>query len=187
MKKIIFVMLLMCMFFVLSAKTYTLKSLSEELKMPPKKLASYIEQADYKTPEAEFEISKTEIDKIQKQYEEQDKLGYALTIVGLGMFVVFFSLVLCGLVIGQLKHLGKPKKEKAKAQPVAQKASKKDEPKPDVSGDALVAAICALHLHIKETEEQNSMLLTWKRTPISMWRSQTRTNMPNAEFYRRRK
>jgi len=97
--------------------------------------------------------------------------------VVVGMLVVFISLILIGFIINQLRHLNPQSRTRKEAEPNGKAA----EPEPDVSTNAIIAVITALHMHVREAEEQRKLMLTWCRAPMSMWRA-GKVAMPNREF-----
>jgi Na+-transporting methylmalonyl-CoA/oxaloacetate decarboxylase gamma subunit len=108
---------------------------------------------------------------------------FGITLVG--MIIVFASLILIGFIINQLSHLQKEKKsskkrKKRKNKPNFSVSTQQDEP----SSDAIIAAITTVYLHELEVEEQNNLLLTWRRANVSMWKAVNKVNVPNRNFFK---
>lgn len=108
---------------------------------------------------------------------EERTMMFGFNIVGLGMLVVFISLVLVGLIIGSLKHF--EKKSKPQKTGIRTSVGTITTNQPDISQNAVVAVVMALHMHVTEARERKKLMLTWSRAPISMWRASNKTNMPN--------
>ena len=106
------------------------------------------------------------------------RYGSSVTLVG--MLVVFSALVLTSLIISQLVHLNREKKQ-ARTISLSSDGKVKSVPK-DLSRDVIVAAITALHMHEKEVERRRKMVLTFRRTPINQWRASAILSMPNSEM-----
>lgn len=167
----------------------TINQLAMSSQIPVKKLAEFLEiniSEDGKTKLKELGISNSQIQQAIDKFNEQ-KVGFSIGIVIVGMSVVFFSLILTGFIIAQIRHIThidkiKEKKIKTARTTVKTSVGKVSGPQPDISTNAVVAAITALQLHIKEVDEQNKMLLTWRRTRLSMWKSYYKVMMPNREI-----
>ena len=112
-----------------------------------------------------------------------DIITYGSSIIFVGMLVVFISLAISSIIISQLVHLNREQKPKDII-----KISKTGKvTAPDVLNKGIiVAAITALHIHIQSIEERRRLLLTFKRTPVNMWRATKIQSMPNREFSRKR-
>ena len=165
---------------------YTSESLAEiatHCGVPVKKLNEFLpgDDIDIYAPLGTQGFGKADVMQARQRFIEQ-RTGYVTGIVIVGMLVVFASLIIIGLVINQLRHVD-PQNRKKKAQKAAPEATAKaqPEPEPDVSTNAIIAVITALHLHVQEVEEQHKLMLTWKRTPMSMWRA-GKVTMPNREY-----
>ncbi len=116
--------------------------------------------------------------------------SYLFSIVLVGMIIVFASLTLISVIIGQLKHLDEKKektgkryrkstwKKTASADPekVAEiSVEKKHDPR------HVAAVIATMFLHEQRAEEENQIILTWKRVPMNMWK--TVRPLPNQTFF----
>jgi Na+-transporting methylmalonyl-CoA/oxaloacetate decarboxylase gamma subunit len=104
--------------------------------------------------------------------------GSSVTLVG--MVVVFLALVLTSLIISQLVHLNRGKKQ-ARTISLSSDGKVKSVPK-DLSRNVIVAAITALHMHERDVERRRKMVLTFRRTPINQWRASAILSMPNCEM-----
>ncbi len=101
------------------------------------------------------------------------------------MAIVFISLVITAIIISLLQHLtieNKPKKPSKKKKKNDYKRSFETM---QVNSNAIVAAITTVYLHELEVEQQNNMMLTWKRAPLSLWK--VSRILPNQEFYKTKK
>jgi len=97
------------------------------------------------------------------------------------MGVVFLSLMLIAFIINQLRHLATQGRPHGAAKTTVETAvGKGTAPEPDVSTNAIIAVITALHLHVQEVEEKHRLMLTWRRAQKPAWR--TAGIMPNREF-----
>ena len=191
MKKIMIIMFLLVSFLCIAQEQKqeifskkTLSQLSQETNIPIKKLKTLLEIDIAISPETklnELEISSTQVEKVITEYNST-KFVYFWGIVLAGMIIVFASLVLVGFIINQLKNLnmlGKISKKPFVKIPQAKISADN----PNLSRNDIVAVITAIYLHELEVEEQSRLLLTWKRTPISMWKAATKFNMPNRLFF----
>lgn len=106
------------------------------------------------------------------------RYGSSVTLVG--MLVVFIALVLTSIIISQLVHLNRGKKQ-ARIISLSSDGQVKSAPK-DLSQNVIVAAITALHLHEREVERRRKMVLTFRRTPLNQWRASAILSMPNTEM-----
>ncbi len=189
-KNMIIIFLLVSLFCVAQEKKQenfsekTLFGLSQETKIPIKKLKTLLEIDAAKPPETklyELEISSTQVQRAIIKYNSTKRV-YFWGIVLAGMIIVFTSLALVGFIINQLKNLhflDKLSKKRFVNIPHAKISADK----PNLSRNDIVAVITAIYLHELEAEEQSRLLLTWKRTPISMWKAATKFNMPNRLFF----
>ena len=125
-------------------------------------------------------FAKIVMEKAQKDYDD-NLVPFYTGVVIVGMSIVFVSLMLTGLIISQLKNLGNKPKKKVNKASVKTSAGTVTGPVDHLSSNAVVAAITAIYLHEMDVEEQNKMLLTWKRAPLSMWKASS--IMPNNEYY----
>jgi len=161
----------------------TLLELSANTNIPVKKYIQYLElpaDTDLHTSLAELKIGAKDLEKAQKAYDE-NLIPFYTGVVIVGMSIVFVSLMLTGLIISQLKNLGNKPKKKVKKASVKTSGGTVTGPADHLSNNAVVAAITAIYLHEMDVEEQNKMLLTWKRAPLSMWKASN--IMPNNEYF----
>ncbi len=191
MKKLMIIIFLLVSFFCMAQEQKqenysekTLSQLSQETKIPIKKLKTLLE-IDIAEPSEtklnDLEISSTQVQKIISEYNSTKRV-YFWGIVLAGMIIVFVSLALVGFIINQLKNLHLLEKIFNKRF-VKIPQAKISADKPNLSSNDIVAVITAIYLHELEAEEQSRLLLTWKRTPISMWKAVTKFNMPNRLFF----
>jgi len=165
-----------------SAET-TLLELSAKTNIPVKKYLQYLElpaETNIHASLAELKIGTKDLEKAQDSYKD-NLIPFYSGVVIVGMSIVFASLMLIGLIIAQLKNLGNKPKKKVKKASVKTSAGTVTGPVDHLSSNAVVAAITAIYLHEMDVEEQNKMLLTWKRAPLSMWKASN--IMPNNEYF----
>lgn len=165
----------------------TIETFSQENGIPSKKIKEYLNipmNTDILTTFAELEITKQQAVKTYQKFQKK-KNSYMFGITLVGMIIVFASLILIGFIINQLSHLQKEKKsskkrKKRKNKPNFSVSTQQDEP----SSDAIIAAITTVYLHELEVEEQNNLLLTWRRANVSMWKAVNKVNVPNRNFFK---
>ncbi|OQX71408.1 MAG: hypothetical protein B6D62_02025 [Candidatus Cloacimonas sp. 4484_275] len=168
----------------------SLQQLSVQSGIPVKKLKNLLNlnsQIDNNIPLENLNIDKTTITETISEFAEQ-KHSYYSGIVLIGMLIVFVSLITIGFVINQLRHLHlfeKIKEEKLKKKK-PKFSDKENSSDMEVSSDAIIAAITAVYLHELEVEEQHKFLLTWKRTPVSMWKAISRAEKPNELYFNKK-
>jgi len=168
----------------------SLQQLSVHTGIPVKKLKNLLNlnsQTDNNIPLRKLNVDNIAIDKAIAEFA-QEKHSYYGGIVFLGMLIVFVSLITIGFVINQLRHLHLFEKVKGKKlkRKTAGNFQKEIYSKAEVSSDAIIAAITAVYLHELEVEEQNKFLLTWKRTPVSMWKAISRAEKPNELYFNKK-
>lgn len=160
----------------------TLQQLAADIHMPLKKLKECLDlnmKTDNRTNLSELQIGISEVQKAIERYNNQ-RFYYYRSIVFLGMAIVFLSLIITALFISLLQHLSHDNKTKKQQK---QKSDYKRSPESmQVSSNAIVAAISTVYLHELEVEQQNNMMLTWKRAPLSLWK--VSRILPNQEFYK---
>ncbi len=116
----------------------------------------------------------------QKFIDERYEFGGNITIVGIS--VVFVSLLVICLLIGLFEHIGKERKPKTKSKTVATSVGNVTGDAESMSSNSIVAVIIALHKYRTEIEERRKIMLTFKRTPVSLWGSHNKGDMPNYNF-----
>ena len=147
----------------------TIAQISADIHIPVSKLIEYLELSrtvDIHLPLSELERDAAALQKAITRYND-NKSTFHIGIVLVGMFTVFISLLLVAVIISQLRHLDKKKKLRTPKMPIV--------PRPEFNtneDDDIVAAITTtLYIYELEVEENNKLLLTWKRTPLSMWKA----------------
>lgn len=174
-------------------QTLTLKEVSQKNHLPIKKLIEYLklnprDKSLYQATLKDLHVRPADIDIIVKDFKENlPQFGAILTV--LGMSVVFFSLILTALIISQLVHVGKTGKQEHKhghsvQTPVGKVTAKKHE---DLSTGSVIAVITAIHLRMQELEEENKLMLTWRRANVSMWQASGKVQFPNFKYTQNRK
>jgi len=161
----------------------TISQICKETKIPVRKMIEYLDldiDTNTHTPIRDFNRSNSDIQKAIKMYSEGKK-GYYLGIVIVGMGTVFASLILVALIIAQLRHLDRKKAHKPQA---VSKYSTSG--LGTIEEDNIIAAIVTtIYLHELEVEENNKLLLTWKRAPLSMWKASNYIPMNEVDPSRR--
>jgi len=145
----------------------TLIQVTQQTNIPFKKLLEFLD-LDFSTPSKstlqEVNISSEEIVTALKKYTNC-KNSFFGGIVWVGMSIVFISLILVGLCIACLQYMNRKKKPKT----IQTSKGKVTAPAEHTNSNAIIAAITAIYLHEAEVEEKNRLLLTWKRSRLSMW------------------
>jgi len=147
----------------------TLLEISERTDVPVKKITQYLkldDQTKFNVSMQKLEISNEDLEKAFAEYRINKKSFYT-GIVFVGMGIVFASLLIVGLIINSLQHIGEPKKMKKTS--VQTSSGKVSASKDHISSNGIVAAITAMFLH--DAEERDKINLTWKRQSISAWQA----------------
>ncbi|MCF7883151.1 MAG: OadG family protein [Candidatus Cloacimonetes bacterium] len=154
----------------------TLLEISAETNVPVKKIAEYLELndiIDFRVTLRELNLKSEDVNKAIKLFNQNRKSLYS-GIVLVGMSIVFASLILVGLIISTLQHVGvKKQPEKAKKNQLETAETdlgKVSAPKGELTQNGIVAAITAMMLHRAEMEENSRIQLTWSRPNSSGWR-----------------
>ena len=176
MKRYMLFIVMIFIFMILSAKDYTLYQIKTETNIPIKKLREYFKLEDnYPIDKPLQNVSQNDIESIKKQFEkEKTKFITSITLSGMG--VVFISLIIVAFLIAQFRHAKTIQKKIGPSKPCR-----------NLNNDALIAAMFTIYLHELEVEEQNKLMLTWKRTSISMWKAVSKAETPNTSYYKVRK
>jgi len=149
--------------------TTTLLEISEQTNIPVKKITQYLkleDQTEFNVTLQELGISNENLEKAIAEYHMNKKSFYT-GIILVGMGIVFVSLLIVGIIINSLQHIGETRKKKRSS--VQTSVGKVTAPKDHISSSGIVAAITAMILH--DTEERDNINLTWKRQSISMWKA----------------
>ena len=123
---------------------------------------------------------KTESELVESFEKQKNSFGWKIVMVG--MVVVFSSLILVSLLIGSLQHFINPKIKKIKIEPkktVQTPIGKISANEGDLSTNAIIAVITALHAHVEDVEQRNKIIMDWRRAPVSMWKSVNKASFPN--------
>lgn len=163
--------------------TTTLQDVADQVKIPVKKMIECLDlslRTNSQQKIKDLAIGKTEIKNAILKY---NKIRYHFywSIVLLGMIIVFASLLLTGFIINLLQHLNQSEKKKSTKRLVNTPYGKISSSS-QLSNNEIVAAITTIFLHEMEVEEQNKMILTWKRAPLSLWK--VSRILPNQEFFK---
>lgn len=165
----------------------TVTETATKLNIPVKKFKELVglNPLDRSSDHASLQVvgkSPEEIIAIKKDFDEH-RILYGSSITFVGMLVVFSSLALSSLIISQLVHLNKRPKTETNVITISKSGKVKKAPD-GLSQGVIVAAISALHIHVQSIEERRRLLLTFKRTPLNLWRASNVTEMPNRSFKR---
>jgi Na+-transporting methylmalonyl-CoA/oxaloacetate decarboxylase gamma subunit len=168
----------------LNLEEISFTELAFRLSIPPGKLIKYFDldpDINRSMTPAELGIDRKSIDQARLRFKK-NKWRFSWNIVLLGMLVIFSSLSLTGLFISLLSKVVLFSESSDKS--IAYLKKKKNEglrniKSRDTSYNAVVAAITAFHLHIQEAEEFGKMTLSWKREPVSVWKTSGKLDMPN--------
>lgn len=186
---------------------YNLRAVADSINMPIKKLKAMLapELKLYGETHPEFKGLKTQSrqwDKISLAglnipsatiaenfnnfTNKTMKYGYSITVVGI--LVVFFSLLLISVIINQFQHIAKTKNIKSKKSSktatttVQTPVGKVTGLTSDISSNAIVAVITALHKHKLSVEERVKIEMTFSRTHVNMWSASAKMEMPNSVY-----
>ena len=156
----------------------TLTQVSVSLGIPTAKLLELLNidpDTNLNSTIRELNIDQNQIDYATIRFRKE-LWGYSLNIVLIGMVVIFLSLSLTGIIVGQLRFIATKNLDKAAKQIIPKLDNVKYR---DTSYNSVVAAITALHLHLQEAEESSKMTLAWSREPVSVWKTSSKFSMPN--------
>jgi Na+-transporting methylmalonyl-CoA/oxaloacetate decarboxylase gamma subunit len=161
-----------------------LKETALHLDIPVKQLKIYLELDPNTDPGLtleELHISKRAVNKALQNYNNS-KQSFYTSIIIIGMLIVFASLIIVGLIIDRMKLLRHLEKKQRKPSASLANFTAQGSNKP--SQNDVIAAITTIYLHELEAEEENKLLLTWKRASISLWNAAGKLNMPNRIFFK---
>lgn len=163
----------------------TVSQIATTLNMPIKKLKAMLgntDPLDQTWDDMSIQALGIDLETMKSTSEEfsHNLLLYGSSVTLVGMLVVFVALVLISIMISQLVHLNRDKKQ-ARTISLSSDGQVKKAPK-DLSQSVIVAAITVLHMHEMELEERRKMVLTFRRTPLNQWRASGMLSMPNREM-----
>ena len=128
-------------------------------------------------------MTKADAKKALVEYRKGE-LGFVRNIAETGMLIVFVSLIVVAVLIGLLRHLhifekkgNTPGRGESSVRSIVGTISSSG----DMSDYALAAVVAAMFLHEEEVDEENRLLLTWKRASTNMWKASR--SMPNDTFF----
>ena len=184
MKKLITVMLALMAINVFSFSQSELKMIEDvafKQGVPQKSLIKFAKQEQELN--SKYEITEVNLEKLSRKFDK-DILPFAGKLTIIGMLVVFVSLIVIGVIIGQIKHISrnnKPKKRKNR-KVVQTSIGSIETTESDISTNSVIAVITALHMHIQEVDAKNKLNMDWKRAPVSMWKSVSKAKFPNQDY-----
>ncbi|MCB5251718.1 MAG: OadG family protein [Candidatus Cloacimonadaceae bacterium] len=163
----------------------TVSEIAVSLSIPIKKLKAMLgnpDPLDKSWDDTSIQALGIELDTIKRTHDKftEDIVLYGSSVTLVGMLVVFTALVLTSIIISQLVHLNREKKQ-ARVISLSSDGQVKSAPK-NLDRSVIVAAITALHIHQMELEDRRKMVLTFRRTPINQWRASAIMTMPNREM-----
>jgi Na+-transporting methylmalonyl-CoA/oxaloacetate decarboxylase gamma subunit len=167
--------------------SWSVVELAQANRVPPRKLAAALKIN--LAQEATSTLSDLGVDEESarrglERYRRGES-GLVRNIAFIGMSIVFASLIVVAFLISLLRHLHifertpgsrRPDRKSARA-----RTGRAVAVGTDMSDYALAAVATAIFLHEEEVEEENRLLLTWKRTSTNMWKAAR--SMPNTAFY----
>jgi hypothetical protein len=166
--------------------SWTLQEFAETNQVPPRKISTALGK-DFDTKASatlsELGVTMGDAEEALGEYRKGE-LGFLRNIAEIGMLIVFLSLIVVAVLISLLRHLHIFEK-KASGVEAEKKAVRSIVGTIRSSGDmsdyALAAVVAAIFLHEEEVEEENKLLLTWKRASTNMWKASR--SMPNDTFF----
>jgi Na+-transporting methylmalonyl-CoA/oxaloacetate decarboxylase gamma subunit len=158
---------------------WTLSELAASESIPVKRLADQLGLELRQVGDrslADLDVTRDEARDAVAAYRESES-GFVAGIVGVGMMIVFLSLLVVALLISLFKHMhlfDRPRKARTRSvQSVVGTITSSG----DLSEYSIAAVIAAIFLHEDEVDSGNRLLLTWRRASTSAWR--TGASMPN--------
>lgn len=163
----------------------TVSDIASAKSIPIKKLKAMLgntDALDTSWDDMSIQALGIDLETMKRTYEEfnENLVLYGSSVTLVGMLVVFVALVLISIMISQLVHLNRDKKQ-ARIISLSSDGQVKSAPK-DMNQNVIAVAITALHLHEMELEDRRKMVLTFRRTPLNQWRASAMYAMPNREM-----
>lgn len=149
----------------------TLLEISQQTNIPVKKIAEYLElkdQINFAVSLGELNISNQQLQKAIAAYQENKNVFFRSVVI-IGMSIVFLSLILVGVIISLLQHLGSKKQLPPKSAGTSSRRVSAAEEK--MSGKEIIAAVAAFCLHHSELAQGDELKLTWTRPSQSNWKN----------------
>lgn len=166
--------------------SWTLREFAQANQVPLRKISLALgKDVDTEASSTLAELGLSEADAKEALVEyRKGELGFVRNIAETGMLIVFISLIVVAVLIGLLRHLhifekkgNTPGPGKRSVRSIVGRISSSG----DMSDYALAAVVAAIFLHEEEVEEENKLLLTWKRASANMWKASR--SMPNDTFF----
>jgi hypothetical protein len=156
---------------------WTLHEFAQANRVPPRKLSAMLGK-DFdehgSATLAELGVSESDAAEVLGKYYGGE-LGFVGNIAEIGMLIVFVSLIR-HLHIFERTGEGRAADKRSVRSIVGTISSSGD-----LSDYALAAVIAAIFLHEEEVEQENKLLLTWKRASTNMWKASR--SMPNDSYF----
>ncbi len=168
----------------------SIKEFTVENNIPFKKLMNYLDNGDNLTSDMELKqigLSTSDLESIIADFRVNER-SYLLGVTGMGMLIVFLSLILISIIISLLKYLNveKPTKSSKDESLKANSLKVKSTGTGDLSPGVLASIAATISLHEMETAEANRLIMTINReSGFKLWKSIK--SMPNAAYNARRK
>lgn len=166
--------------------SWTLREFAQANQVPLRKIAAALGKdldTEASSTLAELGLTKVDTKKALVEYRKGE-LGFVRNIAETGMLIVFISLIVVAVLIGLLRHLhifekkgNTPGRGESSVRSIVGTISSSG----DMSDYALAAVVAAMFLHEEEVDEENRLLLTWKRASTNMWKASR--SMPNDTFF----
>jgi len=166
----------------------SLYDLSIKLDVPVKTLKEYFKldsKANVNASISSLGIDGSMIENAYSQFQDR-KWVFSWGVVLIAMVVILLSLAATGFFVYAfgvaVNYFDRDKKILTRVDNLNKSIKSRD-----TSYDAVIAAIIALHCHLKEAEESEKLTLAWKREPVSVWKASSKFYLPNRTITERKK
>ena len=164
--------------------SWTIHELAASEAVPVKSLAAKLEldlDAAQGRSLASLGITRTAAEEAIESYREGEAKMIG-NMVGVGIMIVFASLVVVALLISLFRHLHLFDRDRSVPRPRSVKSVVGTiTSQGDLSEQSIAAVVAAIYLHEEHADAENRLLLTWKRASGSAWR--TGGAMPNRTYF----
>ena len=168
----------------------SLKEISVNGNIPFTKLTDFLENGKELTPDQSLRQAGVSVAKIKSIVAEfrEEETSYMLGVSGIGMLIVFSSLILISITISLMKLLNTEKTQKVLSEDksVTNRTKIRSKGQRDLNPKILASISTTIYLHELEIDEENKLLVTLNRTSgTKMWK--LTNTMPNTAFYTTRR
>ena len=168
----------------------SLKEISVNGNIPFTKLTDFLENGKELTPDQSLRQAGVSVAKIKSIVAEfrEEETSYLLGVSGIGMLIVFSSLILISIIISLMKLLNTEKTQKVLSEDksVTNRTKIRSKGQRDLNPKILASISTTIYLHELEIDEENKLLVTLNRTSgTKMWK--LTNTMPNTAFYTTRR